>query len=103
MRALLFVALFHRVFASLLSQNHVSKERRVHQNGDICWSTVQKNVPNGPLSRRVAVCIDKRKQLPAAARIGVIPLSGDNGAKSDFRNDRVKRAQGFTEGGCASQ
>ncbi|OAD61145.1 hypothetical protein WN48_01213 [Eufriesea mexicana] len=41
--------------------------------------------------------------LPAEGKIGVIPLSGYNGAKSDFRNDRVKRAQGFTEGGCPSQ
>lgn len=37
--------------------------------------------------------------LPAEGKIGVIPLSGHNGAKSDFRNDRVKRGQGFTEGG----
>lgn len=41
--------------------------------------------------------------LPVEGKIGVIPLSGDNGAKSDFRNDRVKRAQGFAEGGCPSQ
>ena len=40
--------------------------------------------------------------LPVEGKIGVIPLNGDNAAKSDFRNDRVKRAQGFTEGGCPS-
>lgn len=38
--------------------------------------------------------------LPVGGKIGVIPLSGDNGAKSDFQNDRVKRARGFAEGGC---
>lgn len=47
---------------------------------------------------RVAVC-NIESSLPAEGKIGVIPLSGHNGAKSDFRNDRVKRGQGFKEGG----